>query len=571
MTTTTVQIIHNATHAKLITDDKSIRRSVSAMLSYKVAGSEHMGGGSWDGSSSFYEMRKDRFPAGFVRLVKKRLEASKIRVLVKSKEVPKPLGPVAPVVDSFPADPRYDYQDETMIRQIKMRGMIAQVATGGGKSRIFKLCCERIGRPTLFITTRKSLMYQMAEAYENDLGKPAGILGDGQWSPKPTGVNFAIVDTLVSRLEQKSYSVELDKAVEKIIEKAEKQVQKKLTDLGLPSNLKVVRNVPKAILDKVTKLRESIYATHTGNKENLQTEISAKVIRHNERREETIEFLRKIEFLAIEEAHEVSGNGFYDIAMTCENAYYRLALTATPFMKDDEEANMRLMAVTGVIGIKVSEKLLIDRGILAKPYFVYLDSHSPKNQAGHPVVMRSTPYSKAYAKGISENLDRNMVIARQVHNAKRHGLTAMILVQHTKHGKALEVIMNNLGIKTRFIHGAHEQKERASALRELGDGQLDCLIGSTILDVGVDVPSVGMVGLAGGGKAEVSIRQRIGRGLRFKKTGPNVVLVFDFNDNFNNHLARHSKERRRIIADTPGFAENVVSKFDYRALGFTKR
>lgn len=32
---------------------------------------------------------------------------------------------------------------------------------------------------------------------------------------------------------------------------------------------------------------------------------------------------------------------------------------------------MRLMAVAGRIEIKVTEKYLIERGILAKPYFVY--------------------------------------------------------------------------------------------------------------------------------------------------------------------------------------------------------
>jgi superfamily II DNA or RNA helicase len=36
--------------------------------------------------------------------------------------------------------------------------MIAQVATGGGKSNICALTVARIKRPTLFITTRSVLM-----------------------------------------------------------------------------------------------------------------------------------------------------------------------------------------------------------------------------------------------------------------------------------------------------------------------------------------------------------------------------------------------------------------------------
>jgi len=104
-------------------------------------------------------------------------------------------------------------------------------------------------------------------------------------------------------------------------------------------------------------------------------------------------------------------------------------------------------------------------------------------------------------------------------------------------------------------------------LIELKNGEIDVLIGSTILDVGVDVPSVGVVILAGGFKAEYSIRQRIGRGLREKKSGPNVAFIVDFTDEHNNHLRGHAQERKRIVAETPGFGERIVDKFDYAGLG----
>ncbi|MCP6744714.1 ATP-dependent helicase, partial [Klebsiella pneumoniae] len=92
---------------------------------------------------------------------------------------------------------------------------------------------------------------------------------------------------------------------------------------------------------------------------------------HLKRRELVKRFLSSVSLLILEEAHESSGSNFYDIARLCINADYRLALTATPFMKASTETNMRLMAVAGRIEIKVTEKYLIERGILAKPYFVY--------------------------------------------------------------------------------------------------------------------------------------------------------------------------------------------------------
>ena len=564
-TSKTIVFARNATHAKYMNPDKEIRRTIADIVSYKVAAAEHAGVSNWDGYSSFYDKRKDTFDAGFLGIVKKRLERAGHKVIIKQRARPEPLGPESPVVDSYPEDPRYDYQAETMNRLVKMGGMIAQVATGGGKSRIFKLCAERINRPTLFITTRKSLMYQMAETYEKDIGKNFGIMGDGIWRPCSNGVNFAIVDTLVSRLEKLEVRKEMEKAIDRVLEKADKEADRQLKKRGLPTNTRLMRNMPKEIVTTVEKVKNAVYDRFLEEKQLVEDDIRRKVETHNQRRLEVLELLQGIEFLCIEEAHEASGNGFYNVAMACKNAYYRLALTATPFMKDDEEANMRLMAVAGPVGIKVSEKLLIDRGILATPYFKILKSKAPTG------VMRGTPWQKAYSLGVVNNTARNLSIVKEAQKAKAFQLPIMILVQQTKHGDVLKKLLTTAGVKARFISGKNEQEERADALKALGRGDIDCLIGSTILDVGVDVPAVGLVVLAGGGKAEVAIRQRIGRGLRAKKSGPNVAFILDFNDNFNNHLSRHSMERLRILSETPGFAERVsANDFDYEGLGLRR-
>ena len=89
------------------------------------------------------------------------------------------------------------------------------------------------------------------------------------------------------------------------------------------------------------------------------------------------------------------------------------------------------------------------------------------------------------------------------------------------------------------------------------------------MDVGVDVPSIGLVVLAGGGKAEVALRQRIGRGLRAKKKGGNVAYVVDFSDHFNGYLSAHAKTRRAIVDGTDGFKEGVLANnadFDFSLL-----
>jgi superfamily II DNA or RNA helicase len=504
-----VTIASSAVNAKLHQPSRQVKLEVQRILSYRVEGAEHSMAfkqGNWDGRSSFLDFRSGQFPAGFVHFVAANLRRKGYEVRHVRKSLPTPLGPENPKIDSFPDDPRYDYQYDVMRRLVKHGQIIAQVATGGGKSRCARLAYSRINRPTLFLTTRSLLMYQMKETFEKDLGVPCSVLGDGQFGhTNAEGHQFikkmsvGMVQTLISRLQEPCPDDD--------IETQNKQIR--------------IRN-------------------------------------------QTIALLGKFEFVILEEAHEASGNSYFEILRHCKNAHYRLALTATPFMKEDEESNMRLMASSGPIAIKVTEKMLIDRGILATPKFKIIDLKKKPEK-----LMRGTSWQAAYRIGIVNNEERNQAIIKEVARAAAYGLSSMVLIQQTKHGDILHRMFEAKGLRVAFIKGENDQVERKKALNDLATGKIDVLIGTTILDVGVDVPAVGLIVLAGGGKAEVALRQRIGRGLRAKKTGPNIALVVDFNDPFNNYTKQHAAQRLSIIKDTEGFGENIVDvDFDYHAYGF---
>jgi len=513
-----ITIANNAVTAKLIDPDRDTKLVVQSILSYAVSGCEHATAfkqGRWDGRSSFLDFKLGTFPAGFVHLVTAHLQRRGFQVRRVQKPLPAPLGVVNPVVDKFSEDPRYDYQRDTVAKLLKHGQIIAQVATGGGKSRIAKIAFARINRPTLFLTTRSILMYQMKKSFEQDLGIEVGVLGDGQFG--------------------------------KVIKSADGSEQRVIKKMNVGMVQTLVSRLAEPCPDDDVEVRNHQAA-----------------IRH-----QTINLLSKFEFIVLEEAHEAAGNGYYEILRHCKNAHYRLALTATPFMKDDEEANMRLMASSGPIGIKITEKLLIDRGILARPYFkTILLKNRPKN------LYRSTPWQSAVRLGIVDNEERNAVILAECSRATRVGLSVMLLVQQVAHGRNLKDQLDAAGVRCALIMGENDQKEREIAIGQLKDGKIDVLIGSTILDVGVDVPAVGMIILAGGGKAEVAMRQRIGRGLRAKKNGPNVALIVDFDDPFNNHLKKHALQRQAYIAETEGFNENILAPgadFDMIALGIVKK
>jgi len=518
--TETITLAANCIVAKLIGASKLTIDAVAELLSYQVNGVEFMGTTAWNGRTSFYSRRTDTFPAGFLHAVHTELIRLGHTVRLVKKPQIEPLGDANPNVDKFGnEDPRYDFQLRAL-RQVEKHGRgIIQIATGGGKSKCAKLIAARYRRMTLFLTTRGILMYQMADGFK-DAGFNVGLIGDGVWKPV-RGINCGMVQTFVARLDKPELSAERRAVVGSHAALDQKAIKK-----GLP------RPAPLVETDIVRQAKERF------------EEKEQQYRRH-------IKLLEMVEVVIGEEAHEAGGNSYYEILRHCKNATIRVALTATPFMRDDAEDNMRLMAAFGPVLIRVSEQLLIDRGILATPSIKF---HVSK---AHPKLHRTSPWERAYKFGYLENpYMHNDVVAEAVRAAALK-LPVMTLVQRKQHGETLRELMTAAGLQVSYLRGENDQDERKRELKRLEEGKIDVLIGTTILDVGVDVPAVGLVQLVGGGKAEVALRQRIGRGLRAKKNGPNRCFITDYSVELNQALKEHSAQRRSIIEITPGFVERI--------------
>ena len=521
--TKSIKLAANCVIARLIDAPKKVIDLVAELLSYRVEGAEFMGTTNWSGRSSFYSRRNDTFPAGFVYLVHAELRRRGYAVQIIMRPHVEPLGPASPIVDEFGNDnPDYDFQMKALAQVEKHGRGIVQVATGGGKSKIAKLVAARYRRMTMFLTTRGILLYQMADGFKS-AGMNVGIIGDGVWSPV-RGVNCGMVQTFIARLEEPDLNAEIRALVKSHASASAKAEKKGLPPPATPNRAALVK-LATAKFDEKTKT----------------------LARH-------VKLLEMVEVVIGEEAHEAGGDSYYKILRHCKNASIRVALTATPFMRDDAEDNMRLMAAFGPVLIQVSEKLLIDRGVLSTPSFKF---HVSK---AHPKLHRTSPWQRAYQLGYMENRFMHLDIVAEAKMAAERKLPVMTLVQRTDHGDVLSMAMRDAGLRVEFIRGDNDQVERKQALRRLAKGEIDVLIGTTILDVGVDMPAIGLVQLAGGGKAQVALRQRIGRAMRRKKKGPNVCFVTDYSVELNEHLKGHSQTRRAIIEATPGFGERIIPK-----------
>ncbi|MFA9261770.1 MAG: DEAD/DEAH box helicase [Undibacterium sp.] len=511
-----LKIAHNATTAKLIGASKEVELIVSDLLSYMATGADKtfaFNSGSWDGKSGFYEFGNQTFPAGFVHMIHSELTRRGHNASIIKKSHFEPLGPEFPTVDSFGNDnPNYDFQMRSLKQVEKYGRGIIQVATGGGKSKIAKLIMARYRRMTLFLTTRGVLLYQMKRQLD-DIGMNTGIIGDGEMKITK-GINLGMVQTLVQAVETPDLGYEVRALIRS--NKLKKDISKRISD------------------EEILKLAKS------------------KVESKTKRRDRILKVLEMIEVVIGEEAHEVGGTSYYEILKHCKNASVRVALTATPFMRDNVEDNMRLMAAFGPVIIKVSEDLLIKRGILAKPIFKFV------NCQPHPKLRSSSPWERAILLGHTENNFMHQDIVRDALLARDHSLPFMTLVSRKIHGQNLVEAMQAAGLKVVFVQGSDDMQERDRAIFNLESGDIDGIVGTNIFDVGVDMPSVGLVQLAGGGKAEVGMRQRVGRALRRKKNVANFAFVADYSCKMNLTLREHTKQRKAIIENIVGFSEGIL-------------
>lgn len=250
-------------------------------------------------------------------------------------------------------------------------------------------------------------------------------------------------------------------------------------------------------------------------------------------RPECQQFIKDVDVLFVDEAHHMGSETWYTVCTLCP-AYYRFGLSGTPLDRTDG-ANLRLIAATGPKIVDIDNKFLVEREISAKAEIIF-------DKVNEPVLKKRIRYNTAYKQGVVENPQLLEKIVDWTKVFREAGLGVLILVEEIGHGNLVDdALWNDTGgvfIPHQFIHGTEDSGTRRKALADFASGNLPVLIASTILDEGVDVPTIDALILAGSRKSRIRTMQRLGRGLRGKK-----LIVVEFANYTNKYLAEHSLQR----------------------------
>jgi len=236
--------------------------------------------------------------------------------------------------------------------------------------------------------------------------------------------------------------------------------------------------------------------------------------------------LQEIDAVFIDEFHHSAAETYMMVnAEHLKHCYYRIGLTATNFRNDGSD--LGLEAVLSEIIYEYPITQAIKDGFLVKPTFEIVENESPAFDK----------YQTEYKKSIVENENRNRIITEIV--SYHHNDQVLVLVQQIEHGETLKSLLPQAS----FINGQEKDSDRQRMLEDFRKGKIKCLIGTSVIGEGVDLPNANVLVMAGGGKARSQIMQNIGRVLR---PGKAEATIYDFTDVGSNFLSEHALLRQEI-------------------------
>lgn len=232
------------------------------------------------------------------------------------------------------------------------------------------------------------------------------------------------------------------------------------------------------------------------------------------------ELFAQVTCICVDEGHHITIAGKNKIGNTyvqiCENinAYYRFAFTATPGKPGTLEREILESFCGGVIH-RVTSSELIERDYLTRP----------RVQIYPMVALRDGDYQRSYRINVLENDRRNEKIAQLAIELAASGKSVLVAVTRVdKHGKILkEMIPGSI-----FMHGKTSSEDRTEIFKKFSKKEILILI-STVVKEGVNIPSMDVLIMAGGGKSDKATIQKVGRALR-KSKNKDEALIIDFYD-----------------------------------------
>lgn len=435
---------------------------------------------------------------------------------------------------------------------------------------IYKYLLPKIekGQHLLFIAPNSGIMNQLYTKFRHYLGDDkVGVWGDGK-KDLSHPIVCATIQTLASAIKKPKTKPTRKK--DKLLERIATKYAPAILEKGSPkANLKLLalnfRPKYKYEVDDVGVLRDLYNSLDTdedvkGCLESYQKKYKKMLYKLNEKGYkkyyEAVDFLDTVRAVICDEAHYAGAISYWNVFQYLNNARMRIGMTGTL----DKSKKIHMARIKSLMGnpiINVTNKQMIDRGVSAKPHIKMVPITQPTDldaQVGAYMKKNGMTtggtagdlmaYQVTYSLGVIHNQYRNHLIAEIAYQVSKRlkNQAVLIIVNSIEHGDNISKELDNIGAEYAFIQGKDDTDTRNAVLNKVRSGKLKILIGTKILDAGIDVDSFKCLVACSAGKSYISILQRIGRILRVRNDKKDVI-VFDLYDRTSRILYKHAKER----------------------------
>lgn len=276
------------------------------------------------------------------------------------------------------------------------------------------------------------------------------------------------------------------------------------------------------------------------------------------------EYLKSVDAVFFDEGHHVKAATWFRLVNALVNAQFRYLMSGSPFTGDND---LMIEAGAGPVIARISNDDLIKRGVSAKPTVRLIPCAEPDldnadDQSWHGIN----------DAGITNNAYRNDLIARTAAAYARAGKSVIVMVRILAHGSNVRTAVAKLKVPVEFVHGQMFDGERDRLKTWFTEKPGRVLVASKIFNEGISMPIINALIIGDAGKSLAKILQQVGRAVRRKKSGANVVDVVDFADSTHNWLAKHALDRIgiyeheafEVVEETPESIEKEQSRGDSR-------
>lgn len=268
--------------------------------------------------------------------------------------------------------------------------------------------------------------------------------------------------------------------------------------------------------------------------------------------------------------HLQSITGFLPILYTNpNNLRHIVGYSGSPFRNPKYPYNNLMDIVTiGILGepaFKYSLSEAIEDTNIAQTYSYFIN-YQPKKC----YLPEYASYNSLYSFNIMKNENRNRAGIELIKFLNKHNIKTLVLFSKIdKHGLVVQKQLYDEGIKSLFLCGGEtiyeftgkkkpeKRKGNIDDIKKALNSDYNIILGSSVFYEGIDISTLDVGILFGGGKSPISLTQANGRVARKKQHDLNASIIVDFKDIGGHYIFQNQYEKRRQI-----LRSNGVKNFD---------